>query len=68
MKNTAEKFYMIYVEGERGSTFKHSTLPQAITEAKRLSEATGKEAVILEAIKSYKLVKFEETEYSDLPF
>ncbi|MDR3272776.1 MAG: hypothetical protein LBT29_04785, partial [Flavobacteriaceae bacterium] len=47
-----EFFYMVYVEGEGATTYKHESKEKAEKEAKRLSEKLGKEAYILESIAS----------------
>lgn len=67
------KFYMVFVEGEHTPTFKHQTPETAETEAKRLTEKTGKESFVLVSLKSFRLPdKFVTTELSiegdDLPF
>lgn len=62
---------MIYVDGEGQPTYKHPNLDSALTEAKRLSDKTRKEAFILSPIRSFRpLDKFIETEFKDddLPF
>lgn len=50
-----EPFYMVFVEGERTPTFKHTTLPMAENEAKRLAKLTEKPAYVLASIKSIEI-------------
>ncbi len=62
-----QTFYMIYVEGERPPTYKHTTLDAAITEAKRLSRLLDKQAYILEAKMALSLGNFRIDHYADIP-
>jgi hypothetical protein len=65
-------FYMVYLEGERNPTFRHSTLISAEEEAKRLSKEHGKKAFVLCSLKSFEIVEFKVTDCrppaDDLPF
>ncbi len=66
-------FFMVYLEGERTPSFKHDTIEQAETEAKRLSERYGKVAYVLCAIKSVSKVIWDVQNLlphsdDDLPF
>jgi hypothetical protein len=49
-----QSFYMIYLEGEKNPTYKHETLEQARTEAKRLVSTYNKKAYILKTQESLK--------------
>lgn len=65
-------FYMVYLEHGGAPTFKHTILDNAITEAKRLSQQTGRKAYILESIKSVEYTNFIIEDFKqqndDLPF
>ena len=46
-----EKYWMVYVQGERGSTFQHTILANAKNEAERLARSSpGKVVTVLESI------------------
>ena len=47
-----QPFFMVFVEGERNPTYKHTNLEMADSEAKRLSRLTSKIAYVLTTIKS----------------
>ncbi len=51
-------FYMVYVEGNDAPAYKHFSLTDAETEAKRLAELLNKKAYILCTIKSFEVNKF----------
>ena len=55
----SKTFYMVYVEGERGPAYKHSSIESAENEAKRLAKKTGKKAYVLVSAKSYELDLFK---------
>lgn len=63
-------FYMIYVEGQKSPTHKHTTYESAVREAKRLAEYTKEKTYILCSIESYELNRFEikDLRPSGLPF
>lgn len=69
-KGTA--FFMVYVDGEKDPSFRHSTNSSATTEAERLAEKTGKKVWVLGTIKSIEMVKFNtkdcRPEHEELPF
>lgn len=65
-KNEKEKdkmtdFYMVYVEGKRGSKIKYDNWEAAKTEAKRLSDLEGKDAYVLRAVEVIEAVKIAKT-------
>jgi len=45
-------FFMVFVEGEKTPSYKHSELDLAEHEAKRLSDLTGKTAYVLCSLKA----------------
>lgn len=51
----SQSFFMVFVEGEHSPTYKHSSIESAESEAKRLTEKTGKASYVLASIKSIKL-------------
>ena len=64
-------FYMVFLEGGNSPKFQHYSLSDAENEAKRLSVAHGKKAVILASIKSVEEKRFEIKDLrptEDLPF
>lgn len=48
-------FYMVYAEGEKSPTIKHSRVEDAQMEAARLCILTGKKAYVLKAIRAFEL-------------
>jgi hypothetical protein len=53
MPEVAERFYMIFVEGQRPPTYQHGNLQNAVEEASRLAripENIGRKVFILETI------------------
>ena len=66
-----DTFYMVFVDGERSPAYKHETLEQAESEAKRLAIALNKKAYVLCTLKSFQINKFiigDCRPYDDLPF
>lgn len=53
MKRTAEKFWMVYVEGNRPPQFKHATAESAIKEAHRLATKEQVQTYVLAVIAAY---------------
>ena len=67
VKEIVEKFWMIYVEGQRPPVWRHFTLELASDEAERLSrlpENQGKKVFVLEAVKC---CRFDPTPTTWLP-
>lgn len=67
-----QTFYMVYLENERGSTYKHPTFQSAEIEAKRLSKEHNRKAYVLTTVKSYEIMEFKVEdmmpELNELPF
>lgn len=67
-----QAFYMVYLENERGSTYKHMTFESAQTEAKRLSKEHNRKAYVLATVKSYEIMEFQVEDMmpniDELPF
>ena len=66
-----QPFFMVYLEGERTPTYKHSTLELAEQEAKRLAKEYRKKAFVLCSLKSFEVNEFTIKDCrpdSDLPF
>ena len=65
-------YYMVYVEGQSSTTYKHNSLESAEKEAKRLAKQLDKKAYVLCTIKSFEVNHFIEDDCrphdSDLPF
>lgn len=66
-------FFMVYLEGERTPTFKHTTPESATAEAERLTRVHRKKAYVLCSIKSIELNEFitedlRPKNQDDLPF
>jgi len=51
MDETVKRFWMVYVEGGQGSTFKHETIESATKEAKRLARFNACNIFVLESVK-----------------
>ncbi|GAC1042295.1 helix-turn-helix domain-containing protein [Rhizobium sp. No.120] len=68
------KFFMVYGNGQRGSTFKHYSLAKACDEAKRLAAANPDITfIVLEAVDAFKAERprihdLGVTETDDIPF
>lgn len=56
MKKNA--FYMVYLAGGRGPTYKHETFESAEAEARRLSREHLCKAYVLVTVKSYEKIEF----------
>lgn len=69
---TNQHFFMVFLEGERTPTYRHSTLDGAETEAKRLSKQYGKKSFVLCSLKSFEINEFTikdcRPDIDDLPF
>lgn len=63
-------FFMVFVENGCTPTYKHSDFESAQTEAKRLTETTGKPTYVLQSVLKVELSKFNLTPMScdNLPF
>ena len=64
---------MVFLEGERTPSYKHSNLPSAEIEAKRLSKEHRKKAFVLCSLKSFEFSEFNVEDcrpenLEDLPF
>lgn len=68
------KFFMVYGNGQRGSTYKHQTIGQACAEAKRLAvQNPGIAFIVLEAVEAFRAESprvhtLGVTETDDIPF
>lgn len=62
-----QTFYMIYVEGERTPTYKHTNLESVTTEAKRLARTLNKKAYILKAFASVAIKEYDIDHFVDIP-
>lgn len=71
-EDVPDRFYMVYLEGQRTPAFKHPTYTSACKEATRLSMEHHSTAYVLRAFMQIrvttKMIELEEPEDSDLPF
>lgn len=66
-----QEFFMVFLEGEKTPTYKHLSLEEAETEAKRLAKVHRKKAYVLCTIKSFEINEFIVKDLRpdrDLPF
>lgn len=64
-----QPFWMLYIEGQRGPTFKHASEATARQEAERLAKLIpGKKVYLLEAKAECLVQTSNWTNYEELPF
>lgn len=64
-----QEFFMVYAEGQRGSTVKHVTRDQAESEAARLARINpGQVVYVLMPVSSCKMQDIVWERNTDLPF
>ncbi len=61
-----DKFWMVFVEGNRNPAQAHTTKVSAENEAERLCLATHKQAFVLEAIASYHMATAIRNELEEI--
>ena len=65
-------FWMVFVEGGYGPSFKHTTYESALTESMRLTEKLNKPAYVLQSVSKVQQEKFKITKMEpfadELPF